>query len=226
MKNVFKRLGAYFIDIIIISLIFLALSNIKGINYQLDEYTEVYDKYADVYEKYIEKEISAKEYKKEMVNLNYQMDKNSVITSILSIACIVGYFGIFQYSQNGKTIGKRVFKLQVVKATEGNLKVGNYFIRCVILYNIIFSIAGIICVLCLNKNDYNTAREIISNIEMIVQLLVIVTMFMSTENRGLQDYVSGTKVIDLTENDEFNKLNSEDKKIIDGEAVEVENKEE
>lgn len=224
MKNVFKRLGAYFIDITIVSLVFIVLSNIKGINYQLDKYTEVYNEYVDVYEKYADEEIDDKEYEKEMVNLNYLMDKNSIITSILSIACLVGYFGIFQYSQNGKTIGKRIFKLQVVKSKEGNLNIGNYLIRCVVLNNIIFSIAGIICVLCLNKNDYNTARNIIANIEMIVQLLIMVTMFMSPENRGVQDYVAGTKVVDLTDQDEFSTL-TKDKKIIDGEAVEVEKKE-
>ena len=111
MKLVFKRLGAYIIDILIVTIIASILSNIGTLNYQMEKYMDTYNKIIKVTEKYEKKEIKKVEYTKEMEKLTYKLDKNSTITSIISLACIIGYFGIFQYSQNGRTLGKRIFKL-------------------------------------------------------------------------------------------------------------------
>ena len=216
MKLVFKRFGAYIIDILIVSVVSALLSNIGTINYQLDKYVDTYDKVINVTEKYEKKEIKKKEYKIAMKNLSYTLDKNSTITSIISIACLIGYFGIFQYSQNGRTIGKRVFKLQVVKNKNGCLNLGNYLLRCLILNNIIFVIARLILIYTLSKNVYMNTSSYISNIQAIFQLLIIVSMLMSKENRGIHDYIAGTKIIDLKAGDE---LSNNKKKVIDGEII-------
>ena len=146
MKLTFKRLGAYIIDILIVSVISAILSNIGTINYQLDKYVDTYDKVFELTEKLENKEIKEKEYEKQMKNLTYKLDKNSTITSIISIACLIGYFGIFQYSSNGRTLGKRIFKLQIVKNKEGNLNLINYLLRSLILNNIVFIIARLILI--------------------------------------------------------------------------------
>ena len=112
MKLVFKRLGAYIIDILIVSIITAILSNIGTINYQMDKYMDSYNKAIKVTEKYQKEEIKKSEYTKEIKKLSYKLEKNSTISTIISIAILLGYFGIFQYSCNGKTLGKRIFKLQ------------------------------------------------------------------------------------------------------------------
>lgn len=215
MKLVFKRFGAYIIDILIVSIISAILSNIGSINYQLDKYVDSYNKVFELSEKLENKEIKEKEYTKEMKNLTYKLDKNSTITSIISIACLIGYFGIFQYSRNGKTLGKSIFKLQVVKNKDGNLNLINYLLRSLILNNIVFIIARLILIYTLNKNTYMGIYNYLTNIQAIFQLLIIVSLLISREGRGIHDLIAGTKVIDLKEKDVF----KNNKKVIEGEII-------
>lgn len=210
MKLVFKRVGAYIIDILIVSIVSALLSNIGSINYQLDKYVKTYEKIVSVNEKYENKEITEDEYTDKIESLTYTLDKNSTITSIISIACLIGYFGIFQFSQNGRTVGKRVFKLQVKKYNEGNLNIGNYLLRVLILNNVLFNIVRLIFIYTMSKSLYMKSYGYLSNVQLIFQLLIIVSMFMSKENRGIHDLIAGTKVIDLKAKDE---------NVFDGEIV-------
>ena len=65
MKNILKRVGAYLIDIIIVSIIAAVLSNINTLNPQLDSYIDVYDNYVDIQESYNKEVISEKQYEKD-----------------------------------------------------------------------------------------------------------------------------------------------------------------
>lgn len=217
MKLMFKRLGAYIIDIFIVLIISSILSNIGSLNYQMDKYMDTYNKIIKVTEKYEKKEIKKKEYTVEMSRLSYKLEKNSTITTIISMACLIGYFGIFQYSQNGKTIGKRILKLQVVKNKDGNLNLVNYLLRSLILNNIIFSIIRLILLYTLSKNTYMGVYNYLANGQSILQLLIVVSMLISKEGRGIHDFVAGSKVVDLKAVDEFEAGTK--KKVIEGEII-------
>ena len=217
MKLIFKRIGAYIIDILIVSIISALLSNIGALNYQIDKYMKTYDEIIKVTEELNDKKITKADYDKQFKNLSYNLEKNSTITTIISLACLIGYFGIFQYSQNGKTLGKRIFKLQVIKNKEGNLNITNYLLRSLILNNIIFIIARLILIYTLSKNVYMSAYNYLSSFQVIVQLLIIISIFVSKEGRGIHDLIAGTKVIDLKAKDEFK--SGIRKKVVEGEII-------
>ena len=221
----FKRIAAYFIDMIVVSVVVFGLTNIKQINYQYDNHEKVskeYQKYIDKYEKledkyedakddYKDKKITKEEYneikssyndykkgyEKQIKKFNYDLSKNSVISTIISIAIVIAYFGIFQFSLGGQTIGKKLMKLKVVKNKEGELNILNYLIRCLILNGVIINALLIIFVSIFKANDFYTANYIISNIQSIVEILILIMVFMTNDSRGLHDYIAGTKVIDI-----------------------------
>lgn len=208
MKLFFKRLGAYFIDILIVTIISVSISSIKSINYQYDNYNNLYNEMVDVTKKFQNNEIEDEEYNKKLTNLSYKIEKNSTLTTVISIACIIGYFVIFAYSQNGRTIGKRVFKLQVIKNSEGSLSLINYFLRSLVLNNLFFTIVRLICIMVMSKSTYITSVNVLNNIQLIVQIIIVLSLLISKEGRGIHDYIAGTKVIDLKNKD-----------IIEGEIV-------
>ena len=208
MKLFFKRLGAYFIDILIVTIISVSISSIKSINYQYDNYNNLYNEMVDVTKKFQNNEIEDEEYNKKLTNLSYKIEKNSTVTTVISIACIIGYFVIFAYSQNGRTIGKRVFKLQVIKNNEGSLSLINYFLRSLVLNNLFFTIVRLICIMVMSKSTYITSVNVLNNIQLIVQIIIVLSLLISKEGRGIHDYIAGTKVIDLKNKD-----------IIEGEIV-------
>lgn len=225
MNTNFKRVIAYMIDMFLVSAIVFCLTNIKQVNFQLDGYNKVYNESSKVIKKYDKlkddydtakkdydkKKISKKEYnkKKDAYNdykdtytkkikvFNYRVSKNSVISTIISIAVIFAYFGIFQFSMGGQTLGKKLMHLKVVSNKDKDLNVLNYLIRCTILNGVIFSIAMLICVGTLNAVNFYTANYIISNLQSIVEIIILLTVFMSNEGRGLHDLIAQTRVIEI-----------------------------
>ena len=227
MNTRFKRIAAYFIDMVIVSVVVFGLTNIKQINYQydnhekvakeyqvyVDKYEKLENKYENAKEKYKDKKITKKKYneiknsyndykkgyEKQIKKFNYEISKNSVISTIISIAIVIAYFGIFQFSMNGQTVGKKLMKLKVVKNKEGELTIFNYLIRCAILNGVIINLALIIFVNIFSANDFYMANYVVSNIQSIVEILILIMIFMTSDARGLHDYLAGTKVIDISD---------------------------
>ena len=225
MKTKFKRIAAYMIDMIIVSVIVFGLSNIKQVNYQADNYDRVskeYQNYVKKYEKvennynkakndYKEKKINKKQYsdkkneyneykkdyEKKIKKYNYNISKNSVISTIISMAIVIAYFAIFQFSLGGQTLGKKIMKLRVVKAKEKELNIFNYLIRCAILNGVIVNLLLVIFVNTLDVNSFYMANYIVSNIQSIIEIVIIIMIFMTNDSRGLHDYIAGTKVIEI-----------------------------
>ena len=221
----FKRITAYVIDMLIVSVVVFGLTNIKQINYQYDNHEKVsseYEKYVKKYEKledkyndakddYKDKKITKEKYSKikneykdyksgyerNIKKFNYDLSRNSVIATIISIAVIIAYFGIFQYSMGGQTIGKKILKLKVVNNKEGSLNILNYLIRCAILNGVIINILLIVFVNIFNANSFYTANYVVSNIQSIVEILILIMIFMTSDARGLHDYIAGTKVVEI-----------------------------
>ena len=221
----FKRIAAYVIDMLIVSVVVFGLTNIKQINYQYDNHEKVsseYEKYVKKYEKLEDKYNDAKEdykdkkitkekyskikneykdyksgYEKNIKKFNYDLSRNSVIATIISIAVIIAYFGIFQYSLGGQTIGKKLLKLKVVKNKEGSLNIFNYLIRCAILNGVIINILLIVFVNIFDVNNFYMANYVISNIQSIIEILILIMIFMTSDSRGLHDYIAGTKVVEI-----------------------------
>ena len=128
MNKNFKRVIAYMIDTILVSMVAFFLTNVSQINFQLDNYNKTYksyektvskyedleDEYEEAKEKYEDKKITKKEYKeikkefedyednyiKNVKKYGYELSKNSVISSIILIALVVAYFVLFQYFMN------------------------------------------------------------------------------------------------------------------------------
>lgn len=226
MNTRFKRIAAYFIDMVIVSVVVFGLTNIKQINYQydnhekvakeyqvyVDKYEKLENKYENAKEKYKDKKITKKKYneiknsyndykkgyEKQIKKFNYEISKNSVISTIISIAIVIAYFGIFQFSMNGQTIGKKLMKLKVVKNKKGELTIFNYLIRCAILNGVIINLVLIIFVNIFSANDFYMANYVVSNIQSIVEILILIMIFMTSDARGLHDYIAGTKVIDIS----------------------------
>lgn len=226
MNTRFKRIVAYFIDMVIVSVVVFGITNIKQINYQydnhekvakeyqvyVDKYEKLENKYENAKEKYKDKKITKKKhneiknsyndykkgYEKQIKKFNYEISKNSVISTIISIAIVIAYFGIFQFSMNGQTVGKKLMKLKVVKNKKGELTIFNYLIRCAILNGVIINLVLIIFVNIFSANDFYMANYVVSNIQSIVEILILIMIFMTSDARGLHDYIAGTKVIDIS----------------------------
>ena len=202
-----KRLAAYFIDILIISVVAALISNITFINPKIKNYKKDYNEYVTIVKSYQQNKISNQTYQQQINNYTYYLNNDAIVTTIITISLMILYFVFYQWYRNGQTLGKKLMKIKIEDIDNNKVSIERYFLRAIILYNILFKIADIICLLFISKNKYLTITNILYNIEMGVTLVIILSILFSKDKRGLHDLISKTKVIALEEKESLKKEN-------------------
>lgn len=195
MNNTFfKRLFAYFLDMIIVSmvlgLLFAFIPNSENSKKLIEERNTLASDFIDG-------RVEAKEFASRAIEIGYDQAKEEVPFVILDIAGILLYFVVFQAYNNGQTLGKKIVKLKIVSNTEKELGLDDYLKRLLIVPPAFCTLLDLILLLFAPKNIY-LGSNIILNILQI--LLLLITGFMviyRKDERGLQDLIAGTKVIDV-----------------------------
>ena len=228
MDTSLKRIIAYFIDILIVSIVVTPFINIKAINPYIDDYNKYYEEYTKLIEDANNGDIdtNSDEYKDQVIDLNYKIAEYKVINSSISVVSLIVYFVIIQYFLKGQTIGKKILKLRVVSNKDKELNIGHYFVRSLILNNIIFSIILIAGVYLFGKNGYYNLSMVVSYLQLLVMSVIILMVVLRRDNRGLHDIIAGTKVIStevINNEEEVKEIPSKSK---EKETIEVEVKEE
>jgi len=225
MKSVcLRRFGAYMIDVLIVGVISSCISFIPFLNPNREKYEQQYQEVLDLFQKYEQNEITQDQYQEQYIEMYYDLNRNSVNELVINIVVIIAYFGIFQWQMNGQTIGKRLLKIKVeANDPEKKLSWLNYFIRTIILNNIIITIAQLIVLFFIPKENF---YAVYSNINMVGYILLYIIVFLilvRLDHRGLHDLIAGTKVVMIDENLEAEKTLKEEK-VIEAEVQEVKKK--
>lgn len=201
MKNkpTFKRVCAYIIDIVLISFISSLFASIEFINPKLDEYNKNYEEYRN----YVQSITSGSETvdTNELLNgekindYTYNIASSGVITSEITLIISVLYFILFQYYNNGKTIGKALLKIQVKSIDNKKLKFKQIVLRSLVINSLLTSLISIICLLTLSKSNYLTVSNCVQMIDMAVMFITFGMVIFREDGRGLHDLLAGTVVV-------------------------------
>ena len=191
-----KRIVAYIIDYLLITLISTALVYITFINPRYDEYVEASEKYNEIAQDYYGREIDATEFSKEISEISYELNSSGYVYTIGNIIIIFLYYGVFVYFTNGQTLGKRIMGIKIVSNKGKKLKIYNYFIRAFILNGVILNLCTLIAI-CFKESTYLTVYNAASNFDMILMIVLFLMILFWKEGRGLHDILAGTKVIDV-----------------------------
>lgn len=171
-------------------------------------------------EKYDDGKISSKEYhvilkeadelySNQEIDFNYKIRKILTYNSIITLCSMLCYFGFLQFILNGQSIGKKIMNLRIVSQNNNKLSLGWLIIRTLIVNNIFFNAANLICLWIFSKNIYINISNIIDTLISIVEAVIIYLIIVRKDARGLHDLVAKTKVIIDDEN-----------KIVEGKYVE------
>ena len=216
MDLVLKRLMAYVIDILIVSICMTPILNWSVINPYIDEYTENYTEYTELLEQANAGDIDPEdaEYEEKIIDLNYQINKYKVVSSSISAGSLLLYFALLQWALKGQTIGKKIMKIKVVANREDKkLNIGNYILRSLILNNIIFTIVLIFGVYLFKEDGYYNLSMIVSYLQLLVMSIIMLMIVLRKDFRGLHDIVAGTKVIDVSPNALVDKKEDDEEKV-------------
>lgn len=192
MKATFyERLASYIIDFLIVS------SLLSIICYKLPDNSNTYiEEINTIYESYTNNEITPTDFADKYLDIVYNEEKKDILTPTISVILTIGYFIVFQYLNNGQTLGKKILKIQVVdKNTNKPPSILKGTIRTIFILNIASNIITIILRTCANKNTYLITSTILSIFNWIFLVITIVLMISKSSCRGLHDLMANTIVI-------------------------------
>ena len=186
------RLSAFIIDIMFITAVFMLLY------YFIPVSAKVLDLQANlnnINEAFIKKEILFSDFFKEYTNIIYNLDKEQFISMIINALTILFYFVLVPYFTNGITLGSYILGFKIKEKDKEKVSLKALFIRSLIINGGLYLIVSIILLFITSNELYFALLSILG----IFQIgLVITSIFMVLyrhDLQGLQDYLSGTKLI-------------------------------
>ena len=206
-KYVYRRISAFLIDIFLVTFISTIFSSISYVNPFIGNYKVAYDEYREIYKSESESMLTnptiknVVDYSNKMSKQIYKIDYSMLFNNIYYLVFSFLYFVLFAYFTNGQTLGKKLFKLKVVRQDGEKVKLSNLMLRTFLSGSSIFMGVNIIVVIQLlllmipQNQVYFYAILFSSMISYIIEIIGLVLLF-SKEHRSLDDIIGSTKVID------------------------------
>lgn len=187
-KPTFKRLFAYIIDVIIVSVIASIFIDIPMLNPYVEKYVELSENILGIYAGTSSIE------NVDLIKLQYEFIYYSFYSSLIILIVKVLYFIVFQYFNKGQTIGKALLKIRLV-SERGKLKFHQVLLTSLIVCNLLTSAVNLFVLRNLNMDTYLTVSNVISYIEIIIAVTIVIMINMRKDGKGLHDLLTKTKVV-------------------------------
>ena len=188
-----QRLGAYLIDIIIVSFV-ASLIAIPFVD--MDQYNSLENKLTEVTQDYMDGKTNMETYGLEYMDVSYKLARSSGMVTIATVILGILYFIVFQIYNNGQTVGKKLFKIRI-EADDGELTMNQMMVRSLIANSILVDIISFMFMLFGSREIYFLGA---GTFELIQSIIVIVSIFMvmyAKEGRAIHDRIAHTRVIKL-----------------------------
>ena len=187
-RPILKRLFAYIVDLIIVVVIASLFIDMPILNPYFDKYLELSESlvsYLNGGEVLTQEAIN---------NLQYEFVYYSFYSSIILLSIKILYFILFQYINKGKTIGKAIFKIELV-SEKRKLKFYQVLLSSLIICNIFTQSITLVLLRTLSKSSFMNISGYISTIELTIAMITVVMITMRKDARGLHDLISNTSVV-------------------------------
>jgi len=188
----FPRLMAYVLDIFLVSFVASLIMMVVPEN---KNFVKLQEEAITLQENYMEDKITEEEFIRQYAMITYDADYASVISYIIEVALIVLYFVVFQFYNNGQTIGKKIMGIKIASIDDRELTINDYLYRSIIIDAVLANILVIILVLFMSKNYYFYFSFTLQIIQIILLLVTIFMILFRKDRRGLHDLASHSQVV-------------------------------
>lgn len=204
----YRRVMAFLLDALFISIIVIALSSNPRLNKGLDNEEAYLSAYNESINNLVIDQTNPEDiinqYKEGIGVQLYDMIKSQTYRYVIFIICVFLYYVVFVYFNDGKTLGCALFKLRInnmngSKANILNLTVRSLFMGSSFIYLIpIVSFINLIIPRLYNYQIAFFPLLIITSVSVLIEIVFYIYFFFSKKNMSIQDYLSHTKIIDTS----------------------------
>ena len=161
-----QRFVAFMIDLILVSFITSLVTAIIPTNSSIDK---LYDQQVKIVENYTAGKITMQKYVNQLVDINYDIAKQTGIITLVSIAISLLYYVLYVYKNDGQSIGKKMMKIKIQKKDKDKeLTMNDLLFRTMILQGTLVSIIGFCTILFLDKDTYLATNSLLNLIPIYI----------------------------------------------------------
>ncbi len=123
------------------------------------------------------------------------LDKERVLFHLINCIFILIYFIIIPYFMNGRTIGKKIMKLKVVRRDKKKLTLTNLTIRSMIINGFGFLLISLVLLYFVPSIAYFILTILLGILQIILVFVSVFMIIYKEDNRGFHDIISTTCVV-------------------------------
>ena len=187
-----QRILAFLLDAIIVFVLTFFITLFIPIN---DTTQKLYEEENRILEGYVDGTSSLEEYVNQLVDIEYDISKQTVISSIVAIAISLIYYVVYPCYNEGRTLGKKFMKIRIKKLNNKDLTMNDLLIRAMINNHILINIVLVVLVLFLSKDLYLGSSSMLTLVQYMVLAISLVMIAFTKNCQGLHDKVAHTIVV-------------------------------
>lgn len=188
----FRRISAYFLDIIIVGLL---VSIVVSIILPTNDATKLREELSIVSNDLVKGNITSGVYLNRVLEITHDIGYQMLGYDIMQFTFYVLYFIVFQAKNKGQTIGKKIMRIRIVSSKGNNITMDEYVKRSLIINSLLLAMVSLVGILIFNDTNYFSLIVFVGILQLIIIVISSLMVFYRRDGRGLQDLFANTKVI-------------------------------
>ena len=189
--NFLKRFLAYLIDIILVGTIMGIISAI----FTTKNATVLSNQFLELNEHVINTKLDFGIYYSRVADITLSLDRENFMINIINCVIIILYFVVLPLYKNGQTLGKKIFKIKIVREDKEDLTANELIIRNIVVNGLLNTFLAFCLVFLLSGFEYFTITSILGFIQFVLVVVSACMIIFRKDKKGLHDIITKTKVV-------------------------------
>ena len=202
--SLLRRILAFLIDFALITIIVVAISSLLPKNNNIDVLNRKFNDTVSNMEN-----VSFSVSFNQMALIYKDLDQARIMYSVINAVMIFIYFIFIPYFFDGKTVGKKILKIKTVRNDKECLSLKNLVIKNMIDTGLMYMLYSLMLIYILPGYSYFIFVIALSILQISLIVASICMIIKRKDKRGLNDILSGTKVINDFEETKLDSNNIE-----------------
>lgn len=202
--SLLRRILAFLIDFALVTIVVVAISSLLPKNNNIDVLNREFNDTVSNMEN-----VSFSVSFNQMALIYKDLDQARIMYSVINAVMIFIYFIFIPYFFDGKTVGKKILKIKTIRNDKECLSLKNLVIKNMIDTGLMYMLFSLMLIYILPGYSYFIFVITLSILQISLIVASICMIIKRKDKRGLNDILSGTKVVNDFEETKLDSNNIE-----------------